>query len=106
MAGTVTGTIGGNAGVFFEYQGTGAALHLDIGFVPSWVEFRTSSLSWVWSATQAVADLSTINGIVAGAAGVGQGIGTVQSVASIQGIQVATDVSMNSNVRYRGICFR
>ena len=106
MAGTVTGSIGGNAGVFFEYQGTTAALHLDIGFQPSWVEFKTSTQTWTWTRSQSLADIATNQGWTAGAAGTGQAVTTLTDVASIQGIQIATDTVMNSNLRYRGLCFR
>ena len=108
MPGTVTGTIGGHAGVFFEYNGTGAALHLDVGFIPSRAEFEaaTSNLGWWWNQNTAVAWVATPSAWTFGAAGVGQAIGTVTSVASIQGIQIGTDTTINSGVTYRGMCWR
>lgn len=106
MAGTVTSQIG-TAGVFFEYAGTGAALHMDIGFQPSYVEFKASTLSWTWQKFQGYADIATINGWVLGVAGTGAAVGTLTSPASINGIQVATDVTVNAaGYTYRGVCFR
>ena len=108
MAGTVTGTIGANAGVLFEYAGTTAALQLDIGFIPSYCEFRssTTSLAWFWNRALSFAHVATASTWAAGAVGLGQLIGTTQSVASISGIQIGTDTTINAAVVYRGMCWR
>ena len=113
MPGTVTGTIGGNAGVYFDYRGTGAALHLDIGFIPSkieahnWTVVTPGTLNWVWSYRSANAAVATINGWVAAAAGTGARITTTTSVASIQGVQLATDTIVNqAGQDYACMCWR
>jgi len=101
MAGTVTGTIGNNAGVFFIYEGTQAALHLDIGFVPSKIYAQNydgaspGTLTWTWSYRSGYAAVATINGWEPGAAGTGAGVGTVTNVASIQGVQIGTSTTIN-----------
>ena len=113
MPGTVTGTIGANAGVYFDYRGTGAALHLDIGFVPSKIEAQTwtnitpGTLSWVWTRRSANAAIGTINGWVGGVAGTGARITTTTSVASINGVQLATDTTVNAAGQdYSCMCWR
>ena len=111
MAGTVNSSIGGNAGVFFEYAGTGAALHMDIGFQPSIVEFKGagggSTLTWGWNRMQGYSDIATIDGFYPGAIGTGRAVTTLTDVSSITGIQIATDTTMNLNgMVYRGICWR
>lgn len=108
MPGTVTGTIGANAGVLFTYQGTELAQHLDIGFQPSYCEFRTSTTTrgWFWTNNFSFAHVATAASWAAGAGGVGQAIGTVTSVSSIQGIQIGTDTTINGGMVYRGLAFR
>lgn len=103
MAGTVTGTIGNNAGVFFRYEGTGAALHLDIGFTPSKIYSQNfdgtspGTLTWVWNYRSMTAAVATINGWETSALGTGRTIGTVTDVASIQGVQIGTDTTINAS---------
>src|SRR3990167_8593123 len=103
MAGTVTGTIGNNAGVFFRYEGSGAAQHLDIGFVPSKINAQNrdgaslGTLTWAWNYLSGYAAVATINGWEPGVAGTGAGVGTVTNVASIQGVQIGTSTTINAS---------
>ena len=109
MPGTPTGTIGNNAGVMFTYNGTGAGLHLDIGFQPShaYFEASTTTLAWSYFAPFPYARVATAASCVNGAGGVGQTIGTATSVASVQGIQVGTDTTINgAGITYRGYAWR
>ena len=109
MPGTVTGTIGGNAGVLFEYQGIATALHLDIGFRPSWAYFRAATsnhVEWQYCINEGYAQVGTINGWIPGAGGAGQINGTASNVASINGIQLGTDTTVNEGLVYRGYCWR
>ena len=112
MPGTVTGTIGANSGVMFQYNGNGGAsgIHLDIGFRPSAVQFSAATLTaneWTWYGNNAFANIATLAGWVADITG-GQGrtIGTVTNVASIQGIQIGTNTVINPSVTMNGICWR
>ena len=113
MAGTVTGTIGNNAGVFFRYVGTAAAQHLDIGFQPSLIRAQTYSgsspatMTWTWSYLSGYASVATINGPELGAIGTGAAIGTVTDVASVQGVQIGTSTMVNgSGYLYHLECWR
>ena len=109
MPGTVTGTIGNNAGVLFTYNGTGAALHLDIGFRPSHMYFQaaTTTSAWRWFANYAYAAVATAaSWAVDTTGGIGRTIGTATSVASIQGVQIGTDTIVNTGVTYNGTCWR
>lgn len=109
MAGTVTGTIGNNAGVLFTYAGNTAAMHLDIGFQPSrcYFESATTTLSWSFFAPGPYARVATAASSAQDTGGgVGRQIGTVTSTASIQGIQIGTDTTINAGVTYRGMCWR
>lgn len=102
MAGTVTGTIGNNAGVFFRYQGSGAAQHLDFGFQPSdvyaqnYLSGSPGTLTWTWNYLTSFAAVATINGWESGIAGTGATIGTATDVASVQGIQIGTSTTINA----------
>lgn len=112
MPGTVTGTIGASSGVLFTYNGNGGAnsIHLDIGFRPSMVEFALATANhttWQWKLPDVNAQIATINGwVVDTTGGQGRTIGTVTSTASIQGIQIGTDTTINGSGTYSGYCFR
>ena len=103
MAGTVTGTIGNNAGVFFRYAGTNTALHLDIGFQPSLIRAQSytgaspGTLTWTWNYLSGYASVATIDGPELGAIGTGAAVGTLTNVASIQGVQIGTSTTINGN---------
>ena len=112
MPGTVTGTIGANSGVMFQYNGNGGAsgIHLDIGFQPSVMAFSAATLNhteWVWTRNFANANIATINGwVVDTTGGLGRTIATVTNTASIQGVQIGTDTTINPSVTMSGICWR
>ena len=111
MAGTVTGTIGNNAGVFFRYVGTAAVQHLDIGFQPSLIRAQTytgtspGTITWVWNYLSRYASVATINGPELG--GNGEVISTATDVASVQGVQIGTSTSVNgTGYLYHLECWR
>ena len=112
MPGTVTSTIGGDSGVLFQYNGNGGAssIHLDIGFRPSMMHFAaatTNHVEWLWTNNFTNALIATINGwVVDTTGGQGRTIGTVTNTASIQGVQIATDTTINPSVTMSGICYR
>ena len=101
MAGTPTGTIGNNAGVFFRYVGTAADQHLDIGFQPSLIRGQTytgtspGTITWTWNYLSRYASVATIDGPELG--GNGSVIGTATNVASVQGVQIGTNTSVNGS---------
>ena len=111
MPGTVTGTIGGNAGVLFTYNGNAGAsgIHLDIGFRPSHMFFQsaTNTNSWRWFANFSNAAIATAaSWAVDTTGGIGRTITTLSNVASIQGVQIGTNTVINAGETYNGYCFR
>ena len=112
MPGTVTGTIGANAGVLFTYAGNGGAsgIHLDIGFRPNAVQFSAATITaneWTWYSNFSFANIATLAGWVTDlTGGVGRAITTLTNVASIQGIQIGTNTVINPSGTMSGICWR
>ena len=115
--GVATPTIGMNAGVAFQYVGTGATVALGIGFIPSRVTFESASYTWTWTDGMSFGDAKTATvswtigpttgGVLDKLTGSGRASTNVATTSSVIGLLIGTSTVINNPAAtYFGYCFR
>jgi hypothetical protein len=114
--GVATPTIASSP-VPFSYPGTGAAVALGIGFIPSAVQFYGGTLSWAWvrgmafGAAYALSGTAAVTVVTGGVLDVldGSGVASANTATTSQviGLLIGSSSSVNNGgVTYFGLCYR
>jgi len=117
--GTATPTIGLNAVQGFSYAGTGAAVALGIGFIPTAVQFWGGSLTWSWVRGMAFGDAKVgtssfgitspqTGGVLDVLDGSGLASTNTATTSSVIGLLIGTNTIVNNGggTVYFGLCYR
>jgi hypothetical protein len=107
-----------NSPVPFNYVGSGATLPLAIGFVPTHVSFKATTISWEWTrglgfgvafnTVSPTEQLITTGGVLDILDGSGDATANVGTTSTVIGLLIGTNTIINngSGQTYYGLCYR